>query len=184
MPRLFVAVTLPADVAGRLEDISGGLNGAAWTPSHQYHVTLRFLGEVDESRCEDIRHALHDVRCESFYMDLKGVGHFPHRGHPETLWAGIEATEPLEKLRRRVESALGKAGLPSDGRKFVPHVTLARLKNGASQYLGLYEIEHSLFSVRGVPVQEFHLYSSRLTPDGAVHTVEESYGLEGLLEGE
>ncbi len=182
MPRLFVAIDFPNSVSDRLQDIAYGLQGAAWV--HQYHLTLRFLGETNTHAFEDIQHALNEVHAESFHVDLKGVGHFPPRGNPEVLWVGVAPNPSLLRLNRRMESALAKAGVPPEGRKFHPHITLARLKNGAARYVGDYEVQNALFKIHEVPVDGFHLYSSRLTSEGAVHTVEESYALEGMLQGD
>ena len=183
MPRTFVAIDLPEIVADRLQEVAYGLPGAVWVPPHQYHLTLRFLGNVEDYLFDNIRHALEEVRAESFYFDLKSVGHFPLRGNPEVLWAGVAANDPLTRLRNRVESALSRAGVESEGRKFHPHVTLGRVKNGAGQHVGDFEAQHSLLNIREVPVEYFHLYSSRLSPDGALHLLEHTYPLEGLLEG-
>ena len=182
MPRLFIAIDFPESVATRLQDIAYGLPGAAWV--HQYHLTLRFLGETPTPVLEDIQHSLNEVRACSFHVDLKSVGHFPHRGTPEVLWVGVSYNESLIRLNRRLETALSKAGVPSESRKFHPHVTLARLKNGAVRHVGDFEVHHALFKIPEVPVEQFHLYSSHLSPEGAVHTVEGSYALEGILQGD
>ena len=182
MPRLFIAIDFSESVSTRLQDIAFGLAGAAWV--HEYHLTLRFLGEIQTPVLKDIRHALTQVRANSFHLDLKSVGHFPPRGTPEVLWVGVSPNESLMRLNRRLEISLAKAGVPSEGRKFHPHVTLARLKNGAIRHVGDFEVHHALFSIPEVPVEEFHLYSSRLTPEGAVHVVEESYPLDGMLQGD
>jgi 2'-5' RNA ligase len=184
MPRLFIAIDFPEYVSAKLQDIAYGMPGAVWVPSHQYHLTLRFLGEQNESTLEYVRHALNDVHVDSFHIDLKGVGHFPLRGDPEVLWVGVAANEALLRLSRKLESALGRAGVQPDGRKFHPHVTLARLKNDALRYVGNFEVHHALFKIEEIPVESFNLYSSRLTPDGAIHTVEADYRLEGILQGE
>jgi 2'-5' RNA ligase len=184
MPRTFIALDLPETIAEKLQEIASGIAGVAWVPAHQYHLTLRFLGDIDEAAFENVRHALQEVRTESFFFDLKGVGHFPLRGHPEVLWVGVTPCDALSRLRNRVESALTRAGLPPEGRKFHSHITLGRLKNGAASRAGDFEVLHSLFGIAGVPAQRFHLYSSRLSPEGALHTLEATYPLEGLLEGE
>lgn len=183
--RLFVALRFPDEVTDRLDDLAAeGLPGADWVDSGQYHLTLRFIGDPAPRSLDDVRRALGEVRAESFSLDLKGTGHFPLRGDPETLWAGAVPGEPLLRLRRRIESALTRAGIPPEGRKFHPHVSLARVRRAQPQHVAAFEIRHGLFRVEGIPVQEFHLCSSELRPEGAVHTVEETYGLEGLLEGE
>jgi 2'-5' RNA ligase len=184
MPRSFIAIDFPESTANQLQDIAFGLPGAAWVPSHQYHLTLRFFKDIDDAVFEDVRHALNEVRAESFHLSLKNVGHFPLRGTPEILWAGVAQNDELSRLNYKLESALKRAGLDPEGRKFHPHVTLARLKNGALRHLGDFEVQHSLFKISDIPVEEFHLYSSRLTPEGALHTIESSYSLEGMLQGQ
>ena len=93
MPRLFIAIDFPHSVSTRLQDIAYGLPGAAWV--HQYHLTLRFLGETENHILEDIQHALTEVRVNSFHLDLKSVGHFPPRGTPEVLWVGVAHNDSL-----------------------------------------------------------------------------------------
>jgi 2'-5' RNA ligase len=185
--RLFVALRFPDWVADRLEDIaSGGLGlpGAAWIESGQYHLTLRFIGDPAPRAFADVDRALREVRAESFHLTLKGAGHFPLRGDPETLWVGAAPEEPLLRLRRRVESALTRAGLAPESRKFHPHVSLARVRHAQPRHVAAFEIHNGLFGIGDIPVQEFHLCSSELRPEGAMHTVEETYGLEGMLEGD
>jgi 2'-5' RNA ligase len=184
MPRLFVAVGLPESARDRLADLSTGLPGADWVESEQYHLTMRFIGEVDAPAFHSVRDGLAAVSTRSFHFDLRGVGVFPLRGSPETLWAGVPRCNGLMTLRHKVESALGRRGIPAEKRKFFPHVTLARLHNAEDEWVGRYVTAHSLLSIPGIPVQAFHLYSSKLTPHGAVHTLEETYPLEGILDME
>jgi len=183
MPRSFIAIDFPESTANRLQEIAFGLPHAVWVPAHQYHLTLRFLGDIEETVFEDVAHVLRDVRAESFHIDLKNVGHFPLRGNPEILWAGVAPSDALARLNRKLENTLKRAGILPEGRKFHPHVTLARLKNGSARHLGDFEVQHSLFKIFDIPVEGFHLYSSRLTPEGALHTIESSYPLNGMLQG-
>jgi 2'-5' RNA ligase len=184
MARAFIAIDLSDSATDHLAEIASGLRGAVWVLPDQYHLTLRFLGDLDDPMLENVQHTLHDVQAESFYFDLKGVGHFPLRGTPEVLWAGVTPVESLQRLRNRVESALARAGVSPDGRKFHPHITLGRIKNVAARHIGGFEVVHSLFGVAEVPAQHFHLYTSRLAPEGAEHTMVASYPLAGILEGE
>lgn len=184
MPRLFVALDLPERVRDGLSDISGELPGADWVYSEQYHLTLRFLGEVDHEAFLSVRAGLGGVSARSFHVALKGIGLFPLRGAPDTLWAGVARNEALASLRHKIESALGRQGIPPDTRKFFPHVTLARVRSCQEEWIGRYVAENALFSFPEIPVQGFNLYSSRLTPEGSVYTLEESYPLDGILEAE
>jgi 2'-5' RNA ligase len=183
--RLFIAIRFSDAVAEELEALEDGFGipRAAWTPSEQFHLTLRFLGDPFPATLLEIDRALREVRADSFTLDLKGIGHFPLRGDPETLWTGAVPCEPLLRLRHRVESALARAGIAPEGRKFHPHVSLARVKHAAPEHVAAFEIRQGLFSRGDIPVQAFHLFSSELKPGGAVHTLEATYPLEGMLEG-
>ena len=153
-------------------------------PPEQMHLTLRFIGEVDETRFRIIQDALAGILSKSFYLTLKGVGHFPVRGEPEVLWAGVADNENLARLRNKIETLLIRRGLEPETRKFHPHVTLARIQDSRAPWIGQYLVDNSLFAMHEIPVQGFNLYSSRLTPGGAIHQLESYYPLEGILEVE
>ncbi len=184
MKRLFIALDFPPSGPQRLAEICHGLNGANWVPEDQYHLTLRFIGEVNEMDFENIHSSLGGLQANAFFLDIKGLGHFPLRGDPQVLWIGVAKNEALQSLRNKVEKALMRCGLEPDSRKFHPHITLARLKGADHGELASYLSHHALFRLPQVPIQEFRLYSSRLSPDGAIHTVEGRYPLQGLLDEE
>jgi 2'-5' RNA ligase len=177
-PRLFVAIRFSEDVNEALDDLAFGIKGASWMHSDQYHLTLRFIGDPGALTLDDVDRALREVRAESFRLNLKGTGHFPLRGDPETLWVGVDDNRVLESLRNRVESALTRAGVPAEGRKFHPHVTLANVKSADPRDVGRFQVMNGLFRRNDVAVTEFLLCSSVLRPDGPEHTVEEVYPLE------
>ncbi len=181
-PRLFVAVRFPSPVTDTLDDLvsaSLGIKGASWVPSEQYHLTLRFIGDPGTLTLADVDHALRTVRAPAFRLDLKGTGHFPLRGDPESLWVGVDDNPALSSLRNRVESALTRAGLPPEGRKFHPHVTLANVKAADPRAVGEFQVMNGLFRVNDIAVTEFLLCSSVLREGGPEHTVEAEYALEG-----
>ena len=182
MPRLFIALEFPEPVKDRLAEICGNLPGADWVYSDQFHLTLRFLGEQDPEIFSRVREALHGVQARSFPITLKDMGVFPLRGEPETLWVGVARSEALISLRHKVESLLARNGVPPDTRKFFPHVTLAKVGGSREAWVGQYVADHSLFSIHDIPIQGFSLFSSSLRPEGAIHTVEGVYPLEGILE--
>jgi 2'-5' RNA ligase len=177
MYRLFVAIDLPEEVKKEVAGIAGKLQGGRWVPDSQLHLTLRFIGEADEALFRAIKAALAGVRGTPFPLALKGVGHFPPGRYPRVLWVGMEESTPLMELQRRVESALADAGVPPEGRRFSPHITLARLKDTAAAAVAAFEERFSAFRTAPFPAGEFHLYSSTLTRDGAIHTREASYSL-------
>jgi len=184
MPRLFVALRFPEWAIDALAEATGGLPGADWTESEDYHLTLRFLGETDECVFSDFRKSLEGLTAKSFFLNLKGLGVFPLRGDPDTLWAGVERSEALRSLRNKVEAVAVRNGVPPESRKFHPHVTLARVRDCRADWVGTYLAARSLLSIPEIPIQSFGLYSSKLGPDGAVHTLEREYMLEGMLEAE
>ncbi len=177
MPRLFVAIDLPAPVQEDLAAMFCGLPGARWTAPEQLHLTVRFIGEVDSSRFRDIREALGAVQSHHFSLHLEGLGFFPPRGRPRGLWVGGGKNEQLLQLYRRLEATLVRAGLEPERRKFAPHITLARLRNTPASRVGGFIASHSLFLTADFPVNQFVLYSSVLNGRGAKHYVEEVYPL-------
>ena len=177
MVRLFVAIDLPAAVKHRLGDLCAGLPGARWVAPEQLHLTLRFIGEVDNEIFADVAEALATASVAPFPLRLSGVGHFPPRGAPKVLWAGVEDGESAARLHRIIEARLRDLGLPPDGRRFSPHVTFARLKATPIGRVRDFLAINGPFATEGFPVSEFHLYSSRLGSGGAIHRIEASYAL-------
>lgn len=177
MHRLFIAIDFPEPVRAALALLQNGLPDARWAPPEQLHLTVRFVGEVEGSVFADLQDALTAVRCDPFEMALSGMGHFPPRGQPRVLWAGVTAHEALATLRRKVEAALATAGIGPEGRKFAPHVTLARLKGTPLRRVAEYLAHHAGFASAPFTVEAFHLYSSILSNAGAKHRLEASYPL-------
>jgi 2'-5' RNA ligase len=177
MPRLFVAIDFPPAVREQLALICFGLKDARWSDKDQMHLTLRFMGDVEGSQFLDVRDALEDVRVPPFDLRLRGLGHFPPRGKPQVLWAGVERTYPLVTLHDKVEAVVVRAGLPPEARNFHPHVTLARLKGTHTKHVASYLGHNALFAAGPFGVEAFHLYSSTLSPKGALHRIEATYPL-------
>lgn len=186
VPRLFVALELPDEIKQSLEPLTRGLGDVRWLWPEQQHLTLRFIGELDNGRMYDLAEALALVAGVPFELRLKGIGHFPPRGEPKVIWAGVEKSEELERLKRRIDRALAEAGVPRETRKFAPHVTLARIRGPLSpDRVGTYLARHSLYQSQPFAVSSFHLFSSWLRPQGAEYQIEASYELvPGLGEEE
>ncbi len=177
MYRLFVAIDPPEETVRQLQEIAVGLPGARWHDADQIHLTLRFIGEVDGGVFRDVQEALAGITAEPFVIVPKGVGFFPPRKNPETLWVGVEEPELLAHLRNRIESALVRAGLKSEGRRFFPHIALARLKGTPPAKVAGFLAQNALLKLPAFPVTEFCLYSSFLSSEKALHQVEETYPL-------
>ncbi|HEY0421127.1 MAG TPA: RNA 2',3'-cyclic phosphodiesterase [Acetobacteraceae bacterium] len=176
--RLFVALDLPWPVRERLAMLAGGLPGARWVPRENYHLTLRFIGEVAAHRAEEIDLALAALRSRGFALTLSGVGVFEKGGRALSLWAGVERNASLDHLQNKIETALQRAGLDPERRRFTPHVTLARLDNVPPVKLMEYVQSHNLFRTEPIPVEHFSLFSSRLGKEAAVYEAEVDYALE------
>ena len=174
--RLFVALCLPDAVAAGLWPLQGGVPGARWQKREQLHLTLRFIGDVDGREAAAIDDALAGIAAPAFDVTLKGVGSFGGRT-PRDLWAGVVPSEPLAHLQRKIESACQRSGLAADGRKFVPHVTLARLKGAPFGAVGAWLAHYGLYASPAFAVESFALYSSKLTSDGSLYRIEKDYPL-------
>ena len=177
MPRLFVAIDFPDAVRLRLESLCNGVPGARWVTPEQIHLTLRFIGEVDNGVFADVAETLARIDTAPFTLRLEGVGHFPPRGQPRVLWAGVGDGAPLARLHDMLEARLRRLGLEPDRRNFAPHVTLARLKQARLGKVRDFLAHCDGFATESFPVTEFHLYSSTLGARSAIHAIEASYAL-------
>jgi 2'-5' RNA ligase len=169
MHRLFVALRPPETLRDLLIDTMEGLDGARWQGDEQLQLTLRFVGEVDAPQANDLADALWAVRAEPFVLRVRGVGHFARKRRASALWAAFEPSEGLAILHRRVERACRAAGLVPETRKFVPHVTIARL-NASTGPIDGWLAQHGRLTSPAWPVERFVLYESQLADHGANYT--------------
>lgn len=178
MYRLFVAIDLPEAVKEHLMAICHGIAAARWVPGEQLHLTLRFVGDADEDLFSAIRAGLSQVRSHPFTLALAGTSCFPSPKRPRVLWVGTHGDGTLRQLQQAVEERLVAARVPPDARPFSPHITLARLREPAPAATASFLATHASFASEPFAVDAFHLYSSTLTPTGAIHRREASYPLE------
>ena len=177
MIRLFVAIAPPREMRARLSSLCGGVPGARWVEPDNLHLTLRFIGEIEEPLIEDIVFALRAIRMEAFPLTLSSVGHFERSGRVRQIWAGIMPSPQLMDLQRRVDSAISHAGIRSESRRFTPHVTLARLKDVKIDAVGAWLQANGPF--RGFPftVTGFKLFASYLGGASPVYQPVEEFAL-------
>jgi 2'-5' RNA ligase len=183
MIRLFVALPLPQDVRERLSGLSGGLPGVRWIAPENLHVTLRFIGDVDEGVADDLHDALIGVRAPAFDITLGGIGTFGPERRPHALWVGVDRSPALTHLRDKVESALVRAGLEPEARRFTPHVSLARLKDSPGPRLAKFMAGGGGLRIGPIACDHFVLFSSHLGRNGASYTAEAEYPLDARESG-
>lgn len=166
MHRLFVAIRPPEPVLAALIDTTDGIDGARWQGEDQLHLTLRFIGEVERPVANELAEALAEVQAPSFALQVAGTGHFERKGRPHSVWARVLPSAGLDLLHGRVERACQAVGLPRETRKFVPHVTLARLSGGAGP-IAPWLADTGTLQVPEWRVDGFTLYESHLGKTGA-----------------
>lgn len=175
--RLFVGIELPHELRLQMASLRTILPGARWVPEENWHLTLRFVGEVSPNLAEDVDIALAALRGKRFQLTLAGIGTNRTNGRDIAMWAGVERSPALEHLQAKVETALQRAGFPPERRRFVPHVTVARVDALAEPKLAAYVQAHNLFRAGPVEIDHLTLFSSLLGKEAAVYTAEISYPL-------
>ena len=126
MPRLFTGLEIPAALGESLSLLRGGLPGARWIDPENYHLTLRFIGDVDDEIAQEIAWLLGKVRRKDFELRLDGLQSFGGR-KPRAIVAAVAPSQSVMELQAEHERLMQRVGLEPEGRKYTPHVTLARL---------------------------------------------------------
>jgi 2'-5' RNA ligase len=176
MPRLFTGLEIPPEIGERLSFLRGGLPGSRWIDPENYHLTLRFVGDVDMHVAHDLADALSRVRRVGFSLRFDGVVAFGTR-KPHAVVARVAPSRPLAELQSEHERILQRIGLPPEGRKFIPHVTLARLRGATPRDIADYLSLRGGFLTGDFDVGRFVLFSSRNSVGGGPYVVEAEYPL-------
>jgi 2'-5' RNA ligase len=176
--RLFVALELPgthrAALAGVCEQ--GRRGGVRWVAAENVHLTLKFLGEVDEALVPEIEEALAAAAGEArpFALALRGGGCFPNARSPRVIWVGVsEGAEEASRLAAEMERALGPLGFAPEKRRFRPHLTIGRPKDPRAAVAATADKIEQLrgFGAAAAEAAALALIKSTLTPEGAVYEV-------------
>lgn len=176
MPRLFTALEIPREAALSLSLLRGGLPGARWLSVENYHLTLRFIGDIDGPTADELVAAFDRIDRPSFSLTLTGLGSFGSK-KPHSIWAGVSASPELKALQAEIERICQRHGLPPDARRFFPHVTLARLRNARLGDVVKYLGQRGDFKTMPFDVGRFVVMSSRDSVGGGPYLVEEAYPL-------
>jgi RNA 2',3'-cyclic 3'-phosphodiesterase len=176
MPRLFTGLELPSEIVAALATLRGGLPGARWVEPENYHVTLRFIGEVDEVVAHEVASLLARVRRAPVELHLQDLDSFGGR-KPRAVVARFAPSHELMELQAEHERLMQRMGLEPEGRKFLPHVTLARLRESSNRQVADYLAARAPVYVPAFTVSRFVLFSSRMGGGGGPYLVEAAYPL-------
>jgi 2'-5' RNA ligase len=176
MPRLFTALEIPADIAFQLSLLRGGLPGARWIDPENYHITLRFIGDIDHRTADEIGRSLVRVDRPGFHLSLSGLDAFGGR-KPHSIVACVSGSPELRELQAEHERIIQRIGLEPERRKFRPHVTLARLRTATESDAATYLALRGDFRTLPFAVGRFVLLSSRDSRGGGPYIMEEAYPL-------
>src|SRR5271154_6942620 len=176
MPRLFTGLEIPAEIGQTLSSLRGGLPGGRWIDPENYHVTLRFIGDIDDALARDIAGMLGGAQRAPFELRLDGLLSFGGR-KPRAVVAAIPQVTPLMELQAEHERLLQRLGLEPEGRKYTPHVTLARLRDSSSRQVADYLAARGHYRSPQFEASRFVLFSSRASVGGGPYIAEETYPL-------
>ena len=179
MPRLFIALPVPSEIASELSALQSGVPDARWVAPENFHVTLCFAGEVQGGVMRDLEEELSDASGPKFPVTLCGVDQFSSGKQPRALVALVERSDRLERLQQKVSTITRHCGIEVERRKFRPHITLARFRNGAEtgHHIAQFMASHSTFQAGPWLADHFALYSSRQNRSGSVYREEAAYDL-------
>ena len=171
--RLFVAIDLPESTKRFLVDLDPKIRGVRWTDASQMHLTLAFFGDVPEDVDLALREKLSAIQFGAFFLPIIGAGTFPPKGPPKIIWIGVGRGHPhLFQVHKRVQEAALAAGIEPELRPWHPHITIARCRDVAPQSIRKFLRSNIDLDAGMIRVEAFHLYSSKLTPAGPIHTRE------------
>ncbi|MFO7772605.1 MAG: RNA 2',3'-cyclic phosphodiesterase [Dehalococcoidia bacterium] len=180
--RAFIAIELPGEAREGLARLRSELQRdehrfVKWVDPDGIHLTLKFLGNIPAGQVAEITRALEEAAqgISRFHLEVSGLGVFPSLKQVRVLWVGIGGeVEKLSRLQQNIDSVLAGLGFPGEERPFVPHLTLARIRQGASPWerrsfgelvdCAIFEAKYHIL------VEAISLMRSQLTPAGAVYT--------------
>ncbi|MCW9034352.1 MAG: RNA 2',3'-cyclic phosphodiesterase [Rhodospirillales bacterium] len=178
--RTFVGLALPQPVRDRLALLCTGVEGARWISKENFHLTLHFIGEVDLDMAEEINANLSRIDFPTFELSLNGVGFFGKPEKPRAVWVGTEINPSLNDLQERIGNSLRRAGVHLEGRKFKPHITLARFKHVKHPGLEAFIQRNLIFQMDPLTIDNFVLFRSHLGHTGAHYEPLAEYPLQAI----
>lgn len=180
--RTFLAIELPPEIKDALSRIQGQLKSSGadvkWVLPQNIHLTLKFLGEIDDKRLEKVIEIVDDAVKDKnpFRMRVSSLGAFPKISFPRVIWIGIDkGDKEIKEIARELEEKIAQVGIPKEDRPFSSHITIGRTRStlnreglvqGLEKLAGNFEGENLEFTVTKIT-----LFKSTLTPKGPVYEV-------------
>lgn len=168
--RLFFGLELPDAIKQRLLTVQQPIAGARWQRADQLHLTLVFLGSVDNDQLPQVCNAARNLPMERFDASVSGIDCFGRPENPKNLWAGVHPAERLTELHEALNQRLSLYGFGQEKRRFRPHITLSRFRKEAGSVQKLLQA-HKDFRAGTFRVDRITLYQSTQGADGSVYTV-------------
>lgn len=181
MPRLFTALEVPGHICQRMALLRGGIPNARWIDVENYHITLRFIGDVDDAFARDAANALSMISRSEITITLDQLDSFGG-DKPRAVVAKVRADKALLELQAEQERLLRRLGAAPEQRKYVPHVTLARLRGASPGSVAAYFGARGFFPPLKFTAEKFVLYSSKQSVGGGPYIVEAEYPLAPIAE--
>ena len=180
--RLFVAIEVSPEVREGITEFVSRMEPrfakARWARPEGLHITLKFLGHVPDEKLSIIQKKLEAINGSRFSLSVRDVGVFPNAKSPRVLWVGLNAAPELANLAEQVETALNPLGFEREKRAFTPHVTLARFKEHEKKVDVVSVLSSAPKAGFGtMTATEFHLYESKLSPQGSLYSKLASFAL-------
>ena len=180
--RLFIAVEIDEAIRQRIcafvETVRASIGNVRWSRPEDLHVTLKFLGHVATAKREAIEGALRKVRAPQFEMSVGEIGVFPNPKSARVLWVGVSAGPELGRLAATIDESMSGLAFEREHRTFTPHVTLARMSQEKRRWTleDVVGVKNTAFGT--MTAAEFHLYESKLSPQGSRYSKLASFPLK------
>lgn len=175
MIRTFVALEIPREIIDfsfqKIEEKINALNNFKWEPKSKLHLTLKFIGNIEETNVEKIINDLetHLKQVSSLNLSLDKFGFFIKENKPKIFWLGLKENDKLSKLASEIDEIISKYGIEKEKRKFKPHITYLRVK-GNEDLTQLTKLKEIFLEEKNFTANKIHLFKSDLLKTGSVYT--------------
>lgn len=180
--RTFIAIDFPQEILGKISEITTYFKtqtpprAVKWVDAHKIHLTLKFIGELQESKLPETKSIIRDAlqKFSTFTISVAGLGMFPNAGRPRVIWLGIQGEKSLVEIHNALDQNLTQIGIKSEKRDYHPHLTLGRVRRNAApdtvEAIGNTLSEFKVSNLGSTLVDEIILYKSELTRKGPIYS--------------